>query len=506
MRLVGYGHLHRHFNLAVFEPQFPARVAPVGKVLALPGAAHLAVPENVAPSSDATALEHVLFALKHEGVDLQVLAGVLPQIPAAEMQQAIAAKPGGAYVRKACYLWEHFNNLTLNLQRHVEGAVVDLFDSGKYLTVSGPVNNPWRVHFNGLGTLDYCPTVQLTPEISKLLKDDIFGRVREFVKNTDQSVLDRAILWAYLSETEGSFSIENEVPSASKKERFVQLLQRAHEARAIDEAYLVELQNITVDSPWDKAVEFRSQQNRLRNGRSVTYVPPPAVLSASLMRSLMQIANEYPQKIHPIVAASILSFGFVFIHPFMDGNGRISRFLFHKALCDSGQLPKGLLLPVSVAMKKHENDYLAALNSFSKPARQQWTVEDYGNGEYGETFNGQDAIYRYWDATSCVEFGLKMANQALEHHLVSEVQTLRIYDHIKQAIDEEFDVRNDHLSLVIFNCIDNEGIVSKNLRKKLAGQLGAGLEDRIEQLLAEQKKPRTDAAIPGEEPASPHGS
>lgn len=34
MRIVGYGHLHRHFSLAVFEPQFPARVAPVGKVLA----------------------------------------------------------------------------------------------------------------------------------------------------------------------------------------------------------------------------------------------------------------------------------------------------------------------------------------------------------------------------------------------------------------------------------------------------------------------------------------
>lgn len=54
---------------------------------------------------------------------------------------------------------------------------------------------------------------------------------------------------------------------------------------------------------------------------------------------------------------------------FMDGNGRLSRFLFHKVVCGHGLLPNGLVLPVSVAMKRHEERYLQVLQTFSRPAR-----------------------------------------------------------------------------------------------------------------------------------------
>jgi Fic family protein len=90
-----------------------------------------------------------------------------------------------------------------------------------------------------------------------------------------------------------------------------------------------------------------------------------------LTDDLMAFANAAPRFVDPIVAASVLSFGFVYIHPFMDGNGRLSRFLFHQALCQSGRLEKGLLLPVSVAMKRNEADYLAALQQFSRLARER---------------------------------------------------------------------------------------------------------------------------------------
>lgn len=83
----------------------------------------------------------------------------------------------------------------------------------------------------------------------------------------------------------------------------------------------------------------------------------------------------------------------------------------------------------------------------------------------------------------CVEFALKMAHEPLEHHLMSEVQTLQLDDHIKAAVEEEFDVRNDHLSLLIFNCIDNDSRVLKSLRKKLVHQIPDGVADRIEQLV-----------------------
>jgi len=84
----------------------------------------------------------------------------------------------------------------------------------------------------------------------------------------------------------------------------------------------------------------------------------------------MRFANHSARQVDPLVAAAVVAFGFVFLHPFMDGNGRLSRFLIHQTLCHSGALQNGLLLPVSVAMKHEESGYLEALKGFSKPARE----------------------------------------------------------------------------------------------------------------------------------------
>jgi hypothetical protein len=491
VRTVGYALLHRRFNLPVFEPRLPARTDAVLRVIAQKD--HLAIPESVAPADEASTLEHVLFALKHEGIDLQILSCVLPLISAEELLLAIRGKPGGVYLRKACYLWEHFTKQDILDAPAVTGAVNPLFEPESYLTCEGPNNKRWRIQFNGFGSLDHCPTVRRTDTLVAALAGDLFKRVRDFADSTDPGVLDRAMSWAYLDETHGSFAIEREAATPSKSERFVQLLRRAHEARPVDEAYLVELQNATIDNPLDQAVQFRIEQNRLVNGRTVSYVPPPPEIAADLMQHMMRLANEAPKLTNPVVAATLSSFGFVFIHPFMDGNGRISRFLFHKALCDSGQLPDGLLLPVSVAMKKHEKDYLSALQSYSKQARQCWQVGVLGGGQFDETFLATDAIYRYWDATQCVEFGFAMAEEALEHHLYSEVRLLQVYDQVKRVVEADVDVRGETLSTLIFACIEN-GRISNNLRKKFEASVPAGLLDRIEALVAEAN----DGAGPAE--------
>ena len=37
-----------------------------------------------------------------------------------------------------------------------------------------------------------------------------------------------------------------------------------------------------------------------------------------------------------VLAAAVIAFGFVFIHPFVDGNGRIHRYLIHHVLEPAG--------------------------------------------------------------------------------------------------------------------------------------------------------------------------
>jgi hypothetical protein len=90
-------------------------------------------------------------------------------------------------------------------------------------------------------------------------------------------MMDHALSWAYLHETDSSFAIEKKAPSEDKARQFVELLKQAHEPRELSEDYLVELQNVTITNPFDKAASFRYEQNWLsgpgRGASSVTYLP-----------------------------------------------------------------------------------------------------------------------------------------------------------------------------------------------------------------------------------------
>lgn len=279
--------------------------------------------------------------------------------------------------------------------------------------------------------------------------------------------------WAYLSETDSSYAIERQTPSPSKAEAFANLLARAHDPEAITPAYLVALQNLTVSNPLDQAVAFRGHQNRLRNdlrgALGVTYLPPPPEQLPAVMEQVMGLCNDRESTVNPLVRGSLASFGFgfVFAHPFMDGNGRLSRFLFHKIVCGDPRLASGLvLLPISMAMKRHEAGYLAALQAFSKPARGLWDVTELADGEFEQHFRGAPEVYRFWDATACVEFGLGMAREALQHDLQQELQFLNRYDAIYQAVNDAVDMNNNDLVLLV-RSIAQHGSLSRNRLKQL---------------------------------------
>ncbi len=482
---IGYEFLRQHLATAAFAFSPVARVSAVTRV-SLMGEV-LAVPASVAPQGNtvADALAHVLFALKHEGTQLPILAQALPQIAAKDMAEAFHAAPTGAYVRVACYLWEAFTQQTLEVAVGVgRAATAYVFDPQKYITVARARDPKWHVSFNGLGSLDYCPTVRRTPAIQRGMDADILGQANAFVAGLPSVMMDRALAWAYLHETEDSFAIERETPSQARAQAFVELLQQAHAQRDVSEDYLVALQNSVVANPFGKAVQYRTEQNWLRGpGRGVlgiSYVPPAPALVAPLMAHVERLANALPSQIDPIVAASVCAFAFVYVHPFMDGNGRLSRFLFHHALCKSGRLASGLILPVSVAMKRRESDYLQCLQTYSKPARAGWQVTWIDEGQYDFEFVGHEANYRYWDATACAEFGFEVAAQALEVELKQEAQFLQRYDRVYALVNEQFDIRNNDLATLVLSAIDNAGVVSKNRRKQFEGRVPAAAFDALE--------------------------
>ncbi len=482
---VGYEYLRLQLGLSSFPVERPARVRPVNRVLLSPGEG-LQVPKSVAPKTD-DPVEHLLFALKHEGINLQVLAGCMPHVSGAGLMERLRAAPSSLFLRKACYLWEWFSGQELVDLPVIAGAYADLFPEEDYVTGRSLKIPKWRINFNGLGSAEYCPTVRRTPAIVRGMSGDILSRTNAFLESLGAANADRALSWAYLSETDSSFAIERETPTQNKAETFVALLQQAHENTELTEDYLADLQSSTVTNPFEKAASFRHEQNWLRGGglrgaAGVTYVPPDPALLHRLMPAFLTMANSLPANTDPVVAASVASFGFVFLHPFMDGNGRLSRFLFHHALCRSGRLGRGLLLPVSIAMKRNETAYLAALQSFSRPARRLWDVSWLDEDRFSFSFKGAPSVYQYWDATSCAEFGFSMAEQALEVDLRQETDFLARFDRMAKAVNREYDLRSNDLHLLIVSALQNGGTISRNRRKQLALRVQVEAFEFIESL------------------------
>jgi hypothetical protein len=110
--VVGYAWLRDALKLPIPAVARTASVQPVSRVMKQSDGS-LAVPTSVAPAATADALDHALFALKHEGSDLLVLSQALLHVSAERMAAAVRASPSGQFVRKAGWLWEHFHAATL---------------------------------------------------------------------------------------------------------------------------------------------------------------------------------------------------------------------------------------------------------------------------------------------------------------------------------------------------------------------------------------------------------
>ena len=76
MSPVGYEFLRQSLHLTAFPPEYPVLVKPVTRIE--PADTFLAIPRQVAPDTR-NPVAHVLFALKHEGTNLQILAETMPK-------------------------------------------------------------------------------------------------------------------------------------------------------------------------------------------------------------------------------------------------------------------------------------------------------------------------------------------------------------------------------------------------------------------------------------------
>jgi Fic family protein len=265
-----------------------------------------------------------------------------------------------------------------------------------------------------------------------------------------------------------SFEIERIKPSASRSEKFIGLLMMAENRDFCEKSCLIDLQNHIVDPRFrDKA--YRSNQNYVGQVISyqkkiVHYICPKPEDLHELMDGLLSahrimIEGGVPAVIH----TAVIAYGFVFMHPFEDGNGRIHRFLIHNILSLRRAVPKGLMFPISAAMLKNPDLYDRSLESFSKPLMQkiEYDLNDLGQlTVQGETIS----FYRYMDMTTQAEAMYDFVQLTVEQELTEELNFIESYDRTKRQIQNIVDMPDNLIDLFIQLSLQNNGRISNNKR------------------------------------------
>ncbi len=434
---------------------------------------------------------HLQFALRYEGVNLQVLSLLFDVCDPTELCRWLSDSPTSAYARRAAFFYEWLTNKPLPMEDPVPGKTryVEALDTG-FQFGSGVIQRSerFRVIDNLPGTREFCPLVRKTEYLAGMVEKDLKQRTRDTLGRYDPDLLRRAAAFLYLKETQSSFEVEREKPSAERTQRFADLLRQADTGLPLDEERFIQLQNAIID-PRFHEYTWRSQQNWIGKDwgyrQLIDFVPPRPEDLPSLMEGLQRTAEKarllnfvqnvsgevvspasqkaMREKCDPVVYAAIVAFGFVFIHPFMDGNGRIHRYLIHDVLANAGFTPRGIVLPVSAVILANLDEYISVLEAFSKPVRER---TQYAPDTPEIAATGNDAVYfRYFDATPQAEFLYKALERTVDVDLQQEIDFLLGFDRAWHKLNPLLDWPPHSLDLFIRVVHQNDGQLSKGKKK-----------------------------------------
>ncbi len=414
--------------------------------------------------------DHLEFALKYDGTNLAILASVFHVAPQEEFKEYVESKPRGKYARRLWFLYEFLTGSTLPVDDLKTGGYIDLLDSEQYFTVTPPrKSRRQKINNNLLGTAEFCPTIRRTDALQAYQEADLTERCKQAVVAYSPELLKRALAYLYTKETKSSFEIEHIKPNSTRTERFIALLQMAEREDFCEKSNLIDLQNSIVD-PRFRDPDYRTTQNYV--GESVAWqrervhyaCPRPEDLSA-LMNGLVNAHVRMDNgSVPPVVHAASIAYGFVFLHPFEDGNGRIHRFLIHNILARNGFTPEGIMFPVSASMLKNPADYDASLEAFSRPLM---SLVEYSLDEQGcmTVENDTARWYAYIDMTPQAEALFQFIEHAIDTELAEELSFLAKYDETKRAVQEIVDMPDRQIDLFIRFCLQNNGRLSTGKRK-----------------------------------------
>ncbi|MDQ6953934.1 MAG: Fic family protein [Mariprofundaceae bacterium] len=440
----GYAWLKQTYHLDIDSPK------PVSKIGGARHPDHRVFRPEYRPED--TLAGHLLFALKHENLNLGILKALFNACDPKELEQWISANPQGLQTRRAWFFYEWLTGKILNLpDADTKFKYVDALNENAYYTADKINSQRHKVRNNMPGVAGFCWLIRKTAAMKAFDAKGLHKQMHDVYSN--HAMIGRAESFLLTKDSQKSFEIEKE-KFDNRAVRWMKTV-RAFMGSRLDDAKLFEMQKQLVSDPdggWRK--DFGWIGNRLPDAR-----PLPEHISAhpdalgSLMGAWFEAYSRMFDR-HPIAAATALAYGFIIIHPFSDGNGRIHRFILH-------QLGK---VPVSSELLENIDAYIASLEKLSAPIlqRSEWIV----SADYNvELINNTSDLYRYADATEQAEFIYQCVEHFVGLRLPQELEYLRAFDEAKRMIDDAYNMPDKDLTLLVNLCVQNGGSLSKKKHK-----------------------------------------
>lgn len=434
---------------------------------------------------------HLTFHLKHEVVHLELLARLFEKIDTAELLGWINEEPSGQYAKKAGFLFEWLTGCELNVQCAIAGPYVDALDESR-LVVASPEkcvpNRRWRVRDNLPGTPAFCPIVRKTSDLNKAVAVDIQGLLNSLALEFGEDLLLRSAVWMTLRESKSSFAIEGEADQSDRIQRFAGVLARrlGEGSLPLNNELLVQLQSEILGRR-TTLQQFGIRQSPVfvgevaRYQELVHYVAPPAGDISPMLNGLA-VFWDRTQGQPAVMRSAVLAFGFVYIHPLADGNGRVHRFLINDVLRRDGQVKEPMILPVSSLIagdSANRRAYDRILDTISRPlmgmlagtyqfAATQTTYPDGIQSNF--VFQG-DAIarpaWRFMDLTDHVVYLADVLARTVHQEMREESRHLRSHLLARAAIKEIVEVPDAQIDRIIRSIQANQGKLTNVLAKEM---------------------------------------
>ena len=468
--------------------------------------------ESMRPSADLRG--HLTFHLKHEVVHLELLSRVFSRIHPRELAGWVSAEPSGQYARRAGFLFEWLTGQALQLESVPAGSYVDVVDSNKLVAASEGCSVPnrrWRVRDNLPGTRAFCPMIRKTPDAQQAMALDVPQLLHSLALEFGEDLLMRSAVWMTLRESKASFAIEGEADQLDRIQRFADVLaRRIGQGKGVwplNDAALAQLQS-EILGPRVTLQRFGLRQSPVFVGQVVRYqevvhyVAPPAEDLAEMLDGL-KVFLERTAGQSPVMRSAVAAFGFVYMHPLADGNGRVHRFLINDVLRRDGAVAAPMVLPVSSLIGNHAADRLAyddILDTVSAPLMQtlagQYTFDQeekvYADGIRSNfLFSGNDAarpVWRYLDLTPHVMYLANVLERTIKEDMREESRYLRSHGLARSAIKDIIEMPDAQVDRVIRSVQANQGRLTNVLRDEIPSLAEPKVWDAIVQAIREAFK------------------